>query len=322
MACSHEGDPDLAKKIIDGAADAGADAIQLQIWALEDMMAPSHPNYEVCQKIEMTHDQWKDIVAYSRKRYPKLDIYSFVYEHKSIDFTESLGLDGYKLSSSDLSNPCVLDCVAETGKKINLSIGASTVDEIQKAVDRIRNKGNEQITLMYGYQNFPTKIEDVHLNYMKKIMELFDLPVGYQDHCDADTKAAFWLPAMSVGMDIQVMEKHITHDRSFKGVDYESALNPDEFKLFVKMIRNLELAGGETVRETFTESEIKYRTFQKKSIVAAKDIKANDVLQVEDMNFLRTDELGLPPDQFEKIVGKVLKKDIPKFQLIREDDLT
>ena len=83
--------------------------------------------------------------------------------------------------------------------------------------------------IMYGFQNFPTAPRDVHLNYMLKLKELFELPIGYQDHCDANEDSAFWLPAASVGMGINTLEKHITHDRSLKGIDHESALNPSEF---------------------------------------------------------------------------------------------
>lgn len=322
MACSHEGDPKLAKKIIDGAGQAGADAIQLQIWSLIHMMTPKHPKYELCKKIELSKDEWKELVNYSRKKYPKMDIYSFVYEHKSIEFTESLGIDGYKLSSSDLSNPCMLDGVAKTGKKINLSIGASTLTEIQSAIKRIRKLSKAQITLMYGYQNFPTTIKNIHLNYMMKIKELFELPIGYQDHCDAETKAAFWIPALSAGMGISVLEKHITHDRSAKGVDYESALNPDEFRSFVKMVHELESAKGISVHKAFSAEELKYRKFQKKSIVAARNIKAGTKLKKSDINFLRAEELGIPPDKVDRIINKTLKRNVTAYQLILEDDLS
>ncbi len=321
MACSYDGNPELARKIIDGAGQVGADAIQLQIWSLVHMMAPNHSVYEVCKKIELSQDQWKEIVQYSRKHYPSMDILCCVYEHKSIDFIESLAIDGYKLNSSDLSNPYVLDSVAATGKRINLSIGASTLTEIQTAIERIRKVSQSEITLMYGYQNFPIAISDIHLNYMKKIGELFELPIGYQDHCDADTEAAFWIPALSVGMGASVLEKHITHDRSLKGVDYQSALNPDEFKCFVRMVRELELAKGLSAPKAFSQDELKYRKFQKKSIVAARHLKAGTQLQEADINFVRAAELGIPPDKAGRIINRTIKRDIEMHQVIREDDI-
>lgn len=322
MACSHDGSVELANKIIDGAGLAGADAIQLQIWSLPYVLAPSHKVYEVCKRIELSQDQWKDMVQYSRTKYPLMDIDCCVFEHKSIDFIDSLGIDGYKLNSSDLSNPYVIDKVAATGKGINLSIGASTMTEIQTAIERIRRTSKAPITLMYGYQNFPTSVSDIHLNYMMTIKKLFKLSIGYQDHCDAQTQEAFWIPALAVGMGASVLEKHITHDRSLKGVDYESALNPDEFKSFVGMVRSLESAKGTATAKEFSADELKYRKFQKKSIVAARSLKVGERLQEQDVNFLRAAELGLPPDQASKILNRIVKRDIGMYQLIHEEDVS
>jgi len=322
MACSHDGESALARKIIDGAGQAGANAIQLQIWSLVHMMTPYRHEYEMLKKIELSRDEWKELVNYSRNHYPGMDIFSFIYEHNSIDFTESLGIDGYKLSSSDLSNPYMLDRVAATGKKINLSIGASTLAEIQTAIEQIRKVSQSNITLMYGYQNFPTSTKNIHLNYMVKLKELFELPIGYQDHSDAETEAAFWIPALSVGIGVSILEKHITHDRSFKGLDHESALNPGEFERFVSMVRELEFAKGISIPKPFSSDESKYRKFQKKSIVAAHNLKAGTQLQETDINFLRADELGFAPDKADKIIGKTIKRDISAYRIIREDDLS
>ena len=142
MACSHEGDFNLAKKIIDGAANAKADAIQLQIWSLAYMMSPQRKEYGLLKKIEFKEKEWKKLISYTKKNYPNLKIYVCVYEHSSIDFIDSLIIDGYKLNSSDLTNPLVLDKVAEKNKPINLSVGASTIIEIENAIKRIRNISN------------------------------------------------------------------------------------------------------------------------------------------------------------------------------------
>jgi sialic acid synthase SpsE len=321
MACSHNGKEELGRQIIDGAGRAGADAIQLQIWSLADMMAPGHSAYEVCRKIELSREAWKFLADYSKQNFPEMDIYAFIYEHKSIDFAESLDVQGYKLSSADLSNPYMLDGVAATGKKINLSIGASTIEEIKAGIERIRRKSQAEITLMYGYQGFPTTIQDIHLNYMVKLKEMFGLPMGYQDHCDGQSHSAFWIPALSLGMGVSVLEKHITHDRSAKCVDWESALNPDEFENFVTMVRELEAAKGASETKPFSPEELKYRKFQKKSIVAGRALKAGEKLQEKDIRFLRAAELGLPPDQMDKILDKILKTDVAMYQPITEKDV-
>jgi len=322
MACSHEGNIDLAKKIIDKAAEAKADAIQLQIWSLDNMMSPQRKEYELLKNIQFTKEQWIEIVSYSRKTYSDLKIYVCVYEHSTIDFIESLKIDGYKLNSSDLSNPLVLDKVALKNKPINLSVGASTILEIENAIKRIKDISNSNITLMYGHQSFPTKPENVHMSFMNKLAEHFKLPIGYQDHCDADNDSGFWLPAATLGMNISILEKHITHDRSKKGLDHESALNPLEFIKFVEMVRCIESAKGMPSVRPFTKEEVRYREFQKKSIVVTRDIKKGTILNLNDISFMRAEKLGLAPDKIDQILGKTLLINKLAFDAISEDDIS
>jgi N,N'-diacetyllegionaminate synthase len=321
MACSHEGDINLARKIIDASATALADAVQLQIWSLQYMMSPKRKEYELLKGIEFSEKEWSELIEYSREKHPHLKVYVCVYEHSTIDFIESLGVDGYKLNSSDLSNPLVLDKVAATGKPINLSVGASTIAEIQSAVQRINSISKSRITLMYGHQSFPTMPENVNMSYIGKLRDLFELPVGYQDHCDGDEDSAFWLPAASVGMGVSVMEKHITHDRSLKGIDHQSALNPDELVKFVGMVRTIEKSMGNSLPREFSEDEKKYREFQKKSIVSIRALQAGAIITDSDVAFMRAETLGLSPDRIGQVVGKKLMKDISEYQLIIEDEI-
>jgi len=321
MACSHEGDHTLARKIINAAGEARADAIQFQIWTLNDTMVPQHPGYETGKKLEIPRQTWSALAAHARDRWPHLQIIACVSECGSVDFAESINLDAYKLHSSDLANPSLIKYVATTGKRIDLSIGASTLTEISLAIDWIRATSDSQIWLMYGYQNFPTKTDDVHLDYMMKLRELFELPIGYQDHSDAETGAAFWLPAAAVGMDVDILEKHITHDRSFKGIDHEAALNPDEFKRFVDMTREIERARGVAVPKPFSADELKYRKYSKKSIVARHDLPKDTLISESDLLFMRAPGLGLPPDKLEELIGHSTKRGLLRYELVLKDDV-
>ena len=328
MACSHEGKPSLARTIIDAAGTAQADAIQFQVWSLADMVVPHHPDYPMLTKIELTREAWADLFNYARERYPQMQIIACVYERGSVDFCESCGADAYKIHSADLSNPYLIEHVARTGKRIDLSIGASTVTEIQTAIEWIteagtdRSPGAANIWLMYGYQGFPTPPEAINLNYMMKLRKLFELPIGYQDHSGGDTGAAFWLPAAAVGMGVEILEKHITHDRSFKGIDHEAALNPDEFARFVSMVRQLESARGCSTPRPFSQEEVKYRKYSKKSLVASRALAKETIISPEDLQFMRADALGLPPDQAERLIGRATRRAIPAFHLITEDDVS
>lgn len=322
MACSHEGDPELARKIIDGAGRAGADAIQFQIWVLSEMMVPHNPDFRRVSEIELSPEQWTSLADYAREQFPGLQIIACVYERTSVDFCERIGVDAYKLHSADLSNPYLVKYVAEMGKRIDLSVGASTPDEIATAIDWIKRVPDSDIWLMYGYQNFPTPTDAVHLRYMMKLKQLFELPLGYQDHSDADTEAAFWLPAAALGLGVDILEKHITHDRAYKGIDHEAALNPDEFARFVQMIRTIEGAMGESVPRPFSEEELKYREYSKKSLVANRDLPEGATISEQDLTFMRAEKLGLPPDQGWRLVGRTTKRPIPRYHLIREEDVT
>jgi sialic acid synthase SpsE len=322
MACSHEGDPGLGKKIIDAAADSAADAVQFQIWLARDVIVPHHPDYEKLTRIQLSRESWAELAQHARAGRPEMEIIACVYERGSVDFGEEIKVDAYKLHTADLSNPYLVKYVAATGKRIDLSVGASTITEIQTAIDWIRQTSNSTIWLMYGYQNFPTRTDDVHLDYMMKLRDLFELPVGYQDHSDAETGAAFWLPAAALGMGVDILEKHITHDRAYKGIDHEAALNPDEFVRFVAMVREIEAARGIATPKSFSADEQKYRKYSKKSIVANRPLARGTVIAESDLVFMRAPELGLPPDRADALIGRATKRDVTAFELIAEQDVT
>src|ERR1041385_5333027 len=156
---------------------------------------------------------------------------------------------------------------------------------------------------------------------MKKLKDLFELPVGYEDHSAGDSGAAFWLPAGAVGMGIDILKKHITHDRSYKGIDHEAALNPDEFARFVEMVREIEAARGHSTPQPFSPEEVKYRKYSKKSLVAARDLAEGDVIAADDLLFMRADALGVTPDQSARLVNRKVRRAIAAYHLVTEDDL-
>src|SRR5690606_7966440 len=157
--------------------------------------------------------------------------------------------------------------VAQTGKRVDLSVGASSVDEIVQGMEWLAAEGCDDVWLMYGYQSFPTPTSDINLARLLTLCSLFERPVGYQDHADASLPAPFWLPALAYGVGMDNFAKHVTHDRSKKGLDHQAALNPDEFVQFAEMLRTLHQAHGTGVPRPFTEGEQTYRRNARKSLV-------------------------------------------------------
>lgn len=322
MACSHDGSVELAEKIIDGAIEAGANAIQFQIWRHQDMVVPSHPDVDLLRKLELSHAQWEKLTEYVRKKAPGMEIIACVYDSASGEFAHELGVNAFKIHTADLSNPLLLRKIAEFGKRIDLSVGSSTFEEISDAISWIGEEGDPKIWLMYGKQLFPTEVADAEILQAVTLAEAFELPVGYQDHSDADSDEAFSLPIAARGAGLWIQEKHVTHDRAKKGADHQAALNPDEFKRFVNSIRTIDAAMGDGRPHPFSEAEKKYRKYSKKSLVASRGLPRNHTLEEEDVLILRANQLGLSPDRLCSIVGKTLKKTIKAFEVLDDDLFT
>lgn len=322
MACSHEGKIDLAKKIITSAGEANADAIQFQIWQAKNIMSPQHKSFGVLKRIELTYEKWRELYNFSKMNYPCMDVIACVYDIDSINFCMDLDVDAYKIHCSDITNPIVIKTVASTQKRIDLSIGGSNADEIQQCIEWIKEISNADIWLMYGLQHFPTPIDDICLEYMRNISKYYKLPIGYQDHSDPVDPAAFWLPAAAISSGIKIIEKHLTHDRSFKGVDHEAALNPDEFLRFAKMIRGLDTSNVPMIfpRE-LSESEKKYRAYSRKSIVLANDLPAGRKIVRNDLLFLRSDEMGIAPVCIQEVIGRELNRPLKAYAVLTEEVL-
>lgn len=319
MACAHDGDQSKAMKLIDAAVNAGTDAVQLQFFSSDETVVPQHEVYDVLKRIEFKPQQWAELIAYARKS----DIAVFVcaFDLPSVKLAVESGADAIKLNSADLSNPEVVAAVAESGLPFTLGTGASTLQEITAGLEFARKHRAEQVILMHGVQNFPTKTEDLNIRRIAFLQQQFALPVGYHDHTDGSDPFAGIVDLIAIGMGACVIEKHITIDRSEKGIDYQAALEPAELITFVKNIRRAEIALGVPEKTEFSESDLRYRKFQKKSIVAARKIEAGEVISRSAVKFIRNTAPGLPPSEMERIEGRKAKREIAQYENIGPDNV-
>ena len=236
IANAHQGDPGMAYSLGVEGINSGADAIKYQIYFAEELLSSNHKRYNHFKKQSFTPETWFKIIPKLKNK--KVKIYCDVFGEKALKLAKDLDVDGFKLHSSDLNNIFLLNNLKKTKKKIFLSTGGSTINEIGYAVN-IFKKNNKIPILLHGFQSFPTKVEDCELLRIGLFKEIFKgcCEFGYQDHISGDDPLNFIVPQIAIDLGARYIEKHITFNRSKKGVDYYSSLDPQEFRQFVKLIR-------------------------------------------------------------------------------------
>lgn len=318
MANSHKGDLARAKKITESAAAAGADAIKYQKFTADELAEPSHQNYQLYKKLEMSIADWKELVNFARTK--GLKVLFDVFGVKSASEVSKLGIDGYKIHSSDVTNPHILKFLGLGRKTIFLSAAGCLPNEIDEAIKILSKKRNREIILMHGFQGYPTKVQDLNLHRIATLKKRYELKVGIMDHTSGDSKLARIVPLIGIGFGADVIEKHITLNRSQKGLDYYSALNPDEFTEMVYLIRQTERSLGSYNLE-LSSNELKYRIVHKKNPVAIKFIKKGSKLTEAMFEFKRT-RTKVASIPFYEFAGRVTIKDIAKGEVITKSALS
>ncbi len=300
IASAHEGDAALCKKLVEESARTGADGIKFQIFSADELMVSTDSRHEIFSKIELTPQEWEDVISLAKQT--GLEVLADVFDEQSFGLASRLGVSTFKIHSTDLTNPDLIAKVAKRGRPILLSTGGGTEEEIQEAIELISSCGNSDITLIHGFQNYPTLLEDTNLKAMESLRKRYGLRVGYHDHVDAETELALVLPSIAAAMGAVMIEKHITPDRSKKGYDYQSALNPNEFKEMVSRLRESEKSFGDGSLD-LREAEKKYREATRKNIVAREKIPEGAVIERSMLAFKRS-EPGLQPSEVGKVLGK------------------
>lgn len=303
-ANSHEGSLDVAKRLVRATADAGADAVKFQKFVVEELLVSTHPDFNLFKSLQLKDEEWRELFDYGHEL--GMIVFADVFDIPSAELMASLHVPAYKIHSTDLSNPDLLKYVAAKEKPIFLGVGATYLEEIEKALALL----HKEVVLVHGFQAFPTRIEETNFEFLRTLRERFQCLVGFMDHIDGSEELANILPLVALGYGACVLEKHITLDRSEKGIDHESALNPNEFQKFVRLVRKVEGAIG-TGESLFSENEENYRLKTKKSIVARRDIRTGEVV-TRDMLAFRRARRGIPPTEASKVIGTVIPKAMKK----------
>lgn len=318
---NHNGRLNIAKKLVDAAVAADADAVKFQTFRAEGVVtdeagiAPyarknirkNLTQLQMIKRYELPYNDFKELKVYCDKK--KILFLSTPHSFDAIDFLEDL-VPAYKFGSGDLTNIPALQNASRKHKPIILGTGMATLDEVRTAIRAIHASGNHQVVALHCTTNYPCPLDEVNLRAMLTMQNTLNCLVGYSDHTIGIT-----VPIIAVSLGAVLIEKHFTLDKTMSGPDHAASLEPGELTQMVTAIRNVEtILGSYGKRPTQSEKEI--MKLVRKSIVANKDIKKGAILQ-RNMLDIKRPGTGLSPAHLPLLLGKKTKKSITKDELIR-----
>ena len=318
---NHNGNREMALKMVDAAKAAGADAVKFQTFRAEKIVTPDAPmavyqrqatgidefQLQMLKRLELSPEAHRELQAYCRER--DLLFLSTPFDEESADFLEMLGIPAFKVPSGEITNMPFLEHIAGKGRPIILSTGMSSLEEVRAAADLIRKIGNNYLILLHCVSAYPANAADANLRAMQTMERAFDVPVGYSDHTLGVEVA---LAAVALGA--CVIEKHFTLDRNLSGPDHRASLEPDELRTLVSGVRTVEAALGHGRKEP-APCEAETASVARKSVVAARHIPAGAVL-TEEMVALKRPGSGLHPSLLSLLLGRKARHDIPAGTLL------
>lgn len=310
IANAHQGSVLNAINLANRSIDAGADAVKFQVYSAKELLHIKHKRYKHFEKQSFNKSQWNYIFKKIKKKNAK--IFCDVFGEESFNnIKKNNKVDGFKIHSSDLINKKLIDLVSKTLKKeVFLSTGGSTLKEISYAVS-ILNKKKIKPVLLHGYQGYPTRIEDTNLNRILLLKKIFrkSCKYGYQDHIAGDDEMNYLIPFVSLSLGLDFIEKHVTEDRSKKGVDYYSSLEPKELRNFINKIKIIKSSFGKHLF-TFSNQEKKYRNEVKKIWFAKNNIEKSKKIKPKDLIMIRPPSKNILPVFMEELNNYKTSKQI------------
>jgi N,N'-diacetyllegionaminate synthase len=278
---NHNGSIVLAKKLVDVASEAGADAVKFQSFKAEKLVSknapkaayqkkttdPTESQFEMIKKLELDVNAHKELMNYCKQK--GIMFLSTPFDHDSIELLNDLGLEIFKIPSGEITNLPYLRHIGGLKKRVIMSTGMADIGEIEDALDVLITAGTprENITILHANTMYPTPMEDVNLKAMVTIGNTFDIDFGYSDHT-----LGIEVPISAVALGAKVIEKHFTLDKTMEGPDHKASLEPTELKAMVIAIRNIEIALGSSIKKP-SKSETPNIDIARKSIVANCSIK-------------------------------------------------
>ncbi|CAN1606814.1 K18430 legI, neuB2; N,N'-diacetyllegionaminate synthase [Candidatus Pelagibacterales bacterium] len=328
IGANHNGDMDLAKKMIDSAIECGCDAVKFQSWNKKSLI--SNTGYkqntifndskkkhfgsleEMVDKYYLRKEQHFELKNYCKLK--SIDFCSTPFSKEEVDLLNEVDVEFYKVASMDINNYPLLQYVAQFNKPILLSTGMANLGEIEKAVKIIENEGNSKIVILHCVAIYPTENKDLNLKNITMLQNTFGYPVGFSDH-----SLGFVASLASVALGVCIIEKHFTIDKNLPGWDHEISANPEEMRKIVEGSKIIHESLGNFKRTISKAEEEKKKVFRR-SIVLNKNLKAENIIREEDIS-LKRPGTGFSTDEIKFVVGKKLKRDCEADYLLTKDDI-
>lgn len=348
---NHNGDSKLAFKLVDAAIDAGADAVKFQTFKAENLVTRSaakasyqqqttnsnESQFAMLKQLELTHDIHYELIKYCEKK--GIVFLSTAFDFESLDFlVKDLKLKTLKIPSGDITNGPLILAHARTGCELIISTGMSTLGEVEEALSVVAfglihginysihpsrsafqqayysPKGQqllkEKVTLLHCTTEYPAPVKDINLNAMVTMYKTFGLKIGYSDHSEGVT-----VPVAAVALGARLIEKHFTLDKTLPGPDHKASLEPQELKEMINAIRIVDQVLGDGLKGPMP-SEIGNRDIARKSLVAAVDIKQDELFSEENLTIKRPGS-GISPMRYWDILGEISQKEYKEDELVR-----
>lgn len=325
---NHNGSIELAKQLIDRAAEAGADIVKFQTFKTENLvsraavkaayqkknMEGGDTQFDMLKKLELSEADHHELIAHCKKT--GIEFWSTAFDADSIHLLQKLGINRWKVPSGEITNLPYLQQIGALNHDIILSTGMCTMEEIEEAIAALVEAGTAKtkITVLHCNTEYPTPMSDVNLKAMQEIGAKIGVRVGYSDHT-----AGIEVPVAAVALGAEVIEKHFTLDKNMEGPDHKASLEPGELKEMVKSIRNIEQALG-TGNKQPSPSELKNKSIARKSIHLKREMKEGDIITADDLEMKRPGD-GISPMRMNSVIGKKLKTDTPAEYKLSPDDI-
>lgn len=329
---THDG-LDTAKRLVKYAAEAGADAVKFQVFDPDRLVADKkmlfsyevladretgrletveEPLYDILCRRCLSTDEWRQLKQYSDSL--GLAFFATVAFEEDIDLLVEVGCDSIKIASGDVNHFPLLRQAARTGLCLQLDTGSSTLGEVEAAVDVILSEGNSNIIIHQCPSGYPARLNSINLNILTTLKRMFPFPVAFSDHTPG------WeMDIAAVALGANLLEKTITEDRTTRSVEHVFSLEPNEMRNFIRAIREVEVALGGT-RRVMHEEELKSRMRVRRSVYVKGEARAGQKLMDVAVEFRRPG-FGIPPDLYEKLKNKVLRRDVAPGELLSLGDL-